>query len=91
MAPELVQGKKYNMAVDWWRASLLPSMLSPLHEPSSASCSRLLTRWSYGVLVYEMMTTRTPFFNQKGRKAIFQGIIKAAPKFPDHFSPEVSD
>ena len=49
MAPELVKGQKYSVAVDWW---------------------------SYGVLVYEMMCTRTPFFHQKGRKAIFQGIIK---------------
>ena len=62
MAPELVQGQKYSVAVDWW---------------------------SYGVLVYEMMTTRTPFFNQKGRQAIFQGIIHGQPRFTNRFSPEV--
>lgn len=64
MAPELVKGMKYSVAVDWW---------------------------SYGVLVYEMMCTRTPFFHQKGRKAIFQGIIKADPQFPMHFSAESQD
>eukprot|EP00616_Rhizochromulina_sp_CCMP1243_P000571 CAMPEP_0118962490 /NCGR_PEP_ID=MMETSP1173-20130426/811_1 /TAXON_ID=1034831 /ORGANISM="Rhizochromulina marina cf, Strain CCMP1243" /LENGTH=529 /DNA_ID=CAMNT_0006910763 /DNA_START=57 /DNA_END=1646 /DNA_ORIENTATION=+ len=64
MAPELVKGQKYSVAVDWW---------------------------SYGVLVYEMMCTRTPFFHQKGRKAIFQGIIKNDPQYPMHFSPESQD
>jgi len=64
MAPELVKGQKYSVAVDWW---------------------------SYGVLVYEMMCTRTPFFHQKGRKAIFQGIIKADPQFPMHFSAASQD
>jgi serine/threonine protein kinase len=47
--------------------------------------------WSYGVLVYEMMCTRTPFFHQKGRKAIFQGIIKADPQFPMHVSAPSQD
>jgi len=64
MAPELVKGQKYSVAVDWW---------------------------SYGILVYEMMCTRTPFFHQKGRKAIFQGIIKADPQFPMHFSAASQD
>jgi serine/threonine protein kinase len=64
MAPELVKGQKYSVAVDWW---------------------------SYGVLVYEMMCTRTPFFHQKGRKAIFQGIVKADPQFPMHFSAASQD
>lgn len=64
MAPELVKGQKYSVAVDWW---------------------------SYGILVYEMMCTRTPFFHQKGRKAIFQGIIKSDPQYPMHFSPESQD
>jgi serine/threonine protein kinase len=64
MAPELVKGQKYSVAVDWW---------------------------SYGVLVYEMMCTRTPFFHQKGRKAIFQGIIKSEPQYPMHFSAPSQD
>jgi serine/threonine protein kinase len=64
MAPELVKGQKYSVAVDWW---------------------------SFGILVYEMMCTRTPFFHQKGRKAIFQGIIKADPQFPMHFSASSQD
>jgi serine/threonine protein kinase len=42
--------------------------------------------WAFGVLVYEMMKTTTPFFHEKGRKAIFQGILKADPTFPMHFS-----
>ena len=64
MAPELVKGQKYSVAVDWW---------------------------SYGILVYEMMCTRTPFFHQKGRKAIFQGIIKSDPQYPMHFSAPSQD
>ena len=64
MAPELVRGKKYSVAVDWW---------------------------AFGVLVFEMMCTRTPFFHDKGRKAIFNGIIKEEVSFPPHFSPASQD
>lgn len=42
--------------------------------------------WAYGVLVYEMMKTTTPFFHEKGRRAIFQAILKSDPSFPMHFS-----
>jgi serine/threonine protein kinase len=64
MAPELVRGKKYSVAVDWW---------------------------AFGVLVFEMMCTRTPFFHEKGRKAIFNGIIKEEVSFPMHFSAASQD
>ena len=60
MAPELVMGYKYSVAVDWW---------------------------SYGVLVYEMLTTRTPFFHEAGRQQIFAGIVNGAIKFPKNFTP----
>ena len=31
--------------------------------------------WSFGVLVYEMLTTKTPFFSDQGRRVIFAGIV----------------
>lgn len=41
--------------------------------------------WSFGILLYEMMASRTPFFD-KNRKLMFHGIINMEPAFPPHFS-----
>lgn len=46
--------------------------------------------WSYGVLVYEMRFSRTPFHNRK-RKIMYHGIISTEPQFPATFSPELRD
>ena len=37
--------------------------------------------WSFGILLYEMMASRTPFFD-KNRKLMFHGIINMEPAFP---------
>jgi len=60
MAPELIKGQTYGVAVDWW---------------------------SFGILLYEMIVGRTPFFD-KNRKLMFQKIVKANPEFPDVCSSE---
>jgi len=41
--------------------------------------------WSFGILLYEMMGFRTPFYD-KNRKLMFHGIINLEPSFPAHFT-----
>jgi len=41
--------------------------------------------WSFGILLYEMMGVRTPFYD-KNRKLMFDGIINLELKFPQHFT-----
>jgi serine/threonine protein kinase len=41
--------------------------------------------WSFGILLYEMMGFRTPFYD-KNRKVMFHGIINLEPNFPPHFT-----
>jgi serine/threonine protein kinase len=41
--------------------------------------------WSFGVLLYEMMGFRTPFYD-KNRKLMFHGIINNEPLWQPHFS-----
>jgi len=41
--------------------------------------------WSFGILLYEMMGFRTPFY-EKNRKLMFHGIINCEPSFPPHFT-----
>ena len=43
--------------------------------------------WSFGVLVYEMLTTKTPFFSDQGRRVIFAGIVNSEPVFHNGFTP----
>lgn len=43
--------------------------------------------WSFGILLYEMMHGRTPFYD-KNRKLMFYRIINTEPSFPQTFSPE---
>lgn len=63
IAPELLKGMTYGVAVDWW---------------------------SFGILLFEMMHGRTPFYD-KNRKLMFYRIINTAPGFPPQFSPEACD
>lgn len=41
--------------------------------------------WSFGILLYEMMHGRTPFYD-KNRKLMFYRIINTEPSFPSSFS-----
>lgn len=42
--------------------------------------------WSFGILLFEMMHGRTPFYD-KNRKLMFYRIINTEPSFPPTFSP----
>eukprot|EP00600_Ochromonadales_sp_CCMP1393_P003680 CAMPEP_0174994864 /NCGR_PEP_ID=MMETSP0004_2-20121128/23875_1 /TAXON_ID=420556 /ORGANISM="Ochromonas sp., Strain CCMP1393" /LENGTH=713 /DNA_ID=CAMNT_0016249153 /DNA_START=54 /DNA_END=2195 /DNA_ORIENTATION=+ len=46
--------------------------------------------WSFGILIFEMMQGRTPFFD-KNRKLMFYRIINTEPSFPPTFSPAACD
>jgi len=43
--------------------------------------------WSFGILLFEMLHGRTPFYD-KNRKLMFYRIINTEPSFPPTFSPE---
>jgi len=43
--------------------------------------------WSFGILIYEMMHGRTPFYD-KNRKLMFYRIINTEPSFPQNFSAD---
>ena len=43
--------------------------------------------WSFGILLYEMMAGRTPFYD-KNRKLMFYNIINCEPHFPPTFSDD---
>ena len=46
--------------------------------------------WSFGIMLYEMMNGRTPFYD-KNRKLMFYRIINTEPVFPPQFfSPEAA-
>ena len=45
----------------------------------------VLIRWSFGILLYEMMEGKTPFYN-KNRKYMFHCIMHVRPTFPATFS-----
>jgi serum/glucocorticoid-regulated kinase 2 len=46
--------------------------------------------WSFGILLFEMMNGRTPFYD-KNRKLMFYRIINTGPNFPSTFSDESQD
>jgi serine/threonine protein kinase len=46
--------------------------------------------WSFGILMFEMILGKTPFFD-KNRKLMFYRIINTAPSFPPTFSPEACE
>lgn len=58
LAPEIIKGVDYGMAVDWW---------------------------STGVVLYEMLTERLPFYSDN-RNAIYTHTIKSEVNFPVHVS-----
>jgi serum/glucocorticoid-regulated kinase 2 len=46
--------------------------------------------WSFGILVYEMITGKTPFYS-KNRSQMFQAITHTPVAFPLNFPPEAAD
>ena len=59
----MLQGKPYDSAVDWWTFGSNPtptpnSSPGPLPLPLTPTPH---TRWTFGCLVFEMITGRSPF------------------------------
>lgn len=63
LAPEVLEGKQYTKAVDWW---------------------------SFGTLMYEMLTGLPPFYSQDVQQMYFK-IMHAKLELPDHLSPDTKD
>ncbi|KAL4095837.1 hypothetical protein PRIC1_009204 [Phytophthora ramorum] len=47
--------------------------------------------WSFGCVVYELLTGYPPFYSPRDRALLFRKIEKEEPNFPNHFSPELRD
>jgi len=63
LAPEVLEGKGYGKAVDWW---------------------------SFGTLVYEMLTGLPPFYSEDVQH-MYTKIMTAELEIPDTMSPEAAD
>ena len=63
---------------------MVPS-LTPISAHIKHTYTKQHNRWSFGVLLYEMLDGRTPFYN-KNRKYMFHCIVHVRPTFPPHFS-----
>lgn len=47
--------------------------------------------WTLGILIYEMLSGGTPFFDEKGPEAMYNKILSGRFTFPSYFSVEVKD
>jgi serine/threonine protein kinase len=63
IAPEILQGKPYTKAVDWW---------------------------SYGTLIYEMLSGAPPFYDENANK-MFKMVLNDPVEFRTSFSPVAQD
>lgn len=45
--------------------------------------------WSFGCVVYELLTGYPPFYSPHDRALLFSKIEQAQPSFPTHFSPDL--
>lgn len=64
------------------REYVAPEMLSGSEYGQSVDL------WAYGILLYEILCGRTPFYS-KNRDEVYNRIEKAPLKFPRHLSPDV--
>ncbi|DBA04434.1 TPA: hypothetical protein N0F65_010030 [Lagenidium giganteum] len=47
--------------------------------------------WSFGCVIFELLTGFPPFYCRNDRSLLFRKIERSEPAFPSHFSPEVCD
>ena len=71
LAPEVLEDNDYGRAVDWWvylsphrKLTFCIILISVLSVPSVFIIFCLNIRWGVGVVMYEMMVGRLPFYNR---------------------------
>lgn len=80
LAPEVVASKGYNKSVDWYVDLLI--------EFSTVSD---VSRWSLGILVFEMLCGFTPFWDGGSPMKIYENILRGKVKYPPYIHPDAQD
>lgn len=84
LAPEIIQGKDYTKAVDWWSVGTL------IYEMLTGNFLHSLTDYfSFSLLI--SITLGLPPFYSDDEENMYQKIMTAELVIPPYFSPEVAD